>query len=420
MSLNAADSLYGHKDSITYKITVLPLTGAVINLLAIRILSYFYWRIAVFLTEKELHRTQNQYDESLSLKIYLFQFFNHYSCILYIALLKGKVIGHPAKYNRLFGLRQEECGPAGCMFELCLQLFIIMVGKQILYTIQEKMWEPLWSMMFTIWDMINKSKEKCDGQWCEDRKLNALDAMALFNEYLEVIIQFGFVTLFVVAFPLAPFFALLSNVLELRWDAEKFLRYYRRSIPKRARNIGMWHNVLNILARLSVLTNAFIIAFTSNFIPKLVYHFQAEEGVSYLNFTLAKFATKHFEIKPITSHESLYNETDICYYQAYRYPPDHEQKYMRSNLYWHVLAARLAFVVAFQNFAGCIQLFVDWCIPDVPARVKERIRQEEDLFSKILNKEKYRKPFSFERAVKELNVRRRKQTIPQINMEDER
>ena len=36
------------------------------------------------------------------------------------------------------------------------------------------------------------------------------------NEYLEMVIQFGFITMFSCAFPLAPFFALLNNTLDVR------------------------------------------------------------------------------------------------------------------------------------------------------------------------------------------------------------
>ena len=39
--------------------------------------------------------------------------------------------------------------------------------------------------------------------------------MALFDEYLEMIIHYGFVTIFVSAFPLAPFFALFNNIIEV-------------------------------------------------------------------------------------------------------------------------------------------------------------------------------------------------------------
>jgi len=56
----------------------------------------------------ELLRTQTEFDESLTIKIYLFQFVNYYTSIIYIAFLKGKNVGYPAKYFRIFNLRQEE------------------------------------------------------------------------------------------------------------------------------------------------------------------------------------------------------------------------------------------------------------------------------------------------------------------------
>lgn len=67
-----------------------------------------YDKVAMYLTEMELLRTQTEFDESLSTKIYLFQFVNYYTSIVYIAFVKGKNTGYPAKYLRIFGLRQEE------------------------------------------------------------------------------------------------------------------------------------------------------------------------------------------------------------------------------------------------------------------------------------------------------------------------
>jgi anoctamin-1 len=56
----------------------------------------------------ELLRTQTEFDDSLTLQIDLFHFVNYYASIFYIALLKGKYVGYPAKYNLVFGWRQEE------------------------------------------------------------------------------------------------------------------------------------------------------------------------------------------------------------------------------------------------------------------------------------------------------------------------
>ena len=51
-------------------------------------------------------------------------------------------------------------------------------------------------------------------------------------------IQFGFVTIFVAAFPLAPLFALLNNVIEIRSDANKFVTQLQRPMAVRAQDIG--------------------------------------------------------------------------------------------------------------------------------------------------------------------------------------
>ena len=53
-------------------------------------------------------------------------------------------------------------------------------------------------------------------QYVQDFMLAPTSNSLLFDEYLEIVIQFGFITIFVAAFPLAPLFALINNVLEIR------------------------------------------------------------------------------------------------------------------------------------------------------------------------------------------------------------
>lgn len=215
---------YGENESMSYQIIIqLPITTGLINLLVITILNFFYDYLAVFLTDFEYRRTQTEYDESLSLKIYLFQFINYYSSIFYIAFLKGKFVGTPHKYNTIFKLRQEECAPGGCLMELCIQLAIIMIGKQAINSVLEILLPFLMKTYRSFSTKFGLSKEQkhnedneenlvtCN-QWTADYKLLPWASMGLFEEYLEMIIQYGFVTLFVVAFPLAPLFALVNNI----------------------------------------------------------------------------------------------------------------------------------------------------------------------------------------------------------------
>lgn len=68
-------------------------------------------------------------------------------------------------------------------------------------------------------------------------------------------LQFGFITIFVAAFPLAPLFALLNNWMEIRLDAHKFVCETRRPVAERAQDIGVWFTILDALAQLAVISN---------------------------------------------------------------------------------------------------------------------------------------------------------------------
>ena len=58
------------------------------------------------------------------------------------------------------------------------------------------------------------------------------------NSFFLLVLQFGFVTIFVAAFPLAPIFALLNNIIEIRADANKFVTQLRRPMAARTATIG--------------------------------------------------------------------------------------------------------------------------------------------------------------------------------------
>lgn len=191
---------------------------------------------------------------------------------------------------------------------------------------------------------------------------------------LFIVLQYGFVTIFVAAFPLAPLFALLNNILEMRLDAKKLLTFYRRPVSQRVRDIGIWYRILDSIGKLSVITNVsklifcsetslvidgyitikhifqgFIIAFTSDFIPKLVYRLSVSADGSlngYLNYTLAYFNTSDFQ-KGSEPFQSQYNVT-ICRYPDFRAPPWSNVPYEKTTMYWLIMAARLAFVVIFE------------------------------------------------------------------------
>ena len=80
-----------------------------------------------------------------------------------------------------------------------------------------------------------------------------------FDDYSEMVTQFGYVALWSTIWPLAPLMSLLNNHIEARSDAFKIAVHVRRPIPVRTDTIGPWLESLSFLAWLSALTNSALV-----------------------------------------------------------------------------------------------------------------------------------------------------------------
>ena len=89
---------------------------------------------------------------------------------------------------------------------------------------------------------------------CSDRD-DTVPLIELLYWFPFLVIQFGFITVFVAAFPLAPLFALLNNWIEIRLDGSKYVSEVRRSVADRAQDIGIWYDILEFIANLAVISN---------------------------------------------------------------------------------------------------------------------------------------------------------------------
>ncbi|XP_016995231.2 anoctamin-6 isoform X3 [Drosophila takahashii] len=412
MAQRASHSILGSENSMTFKVMILPMTAGVIDLIVISLLDMVYSSLAVKLTNYEYCRTQTEYDESLTIKNYVFQFVNYYSSLFYIAFLKGKFVGYPAKYNRVLGFRQEECNPGGCLMELCMQLVIIMAGKQAVNAIVEMLIPYLMRTFKELsyrhgWYKSHQDQRLVPyNQFTEDYNLLPAENNSLYVEYLEMVVQFGFITLFSLAFPLAPLLALLNNVIEVRLDAIKMLRFLRRPVGMRARDIGVWHSIMTVVTRIAVASSAMIIAFSTNLIPKIVYAASMgdPELNNYLNFTLAVFNTKDFQVQPLLGGSQHVNET-VCRYTEFRNSPEDPHPYKRPMIYWKILTGRLAFIVIYQNIITMLQGILRWAVPDVSGRLLKRIKRENFLLREHIIE--YEKQHAMKMAHKEV------QEVPQ-------
>ena len=86
-----------------------------------------------------------------------------------------------------------------------------------------------------------------------------LDVYDVTVDYREMVIQFGYLSLFSVIWPLTACSFLVNNWVEARSDAMKIAIGSQRPIPWRADSIGPWLNALGFLSWLGSLTSAAIV-----------------------------------------------------------------------------------------------------------------------------------------------------------------
>ncbi|XP_036614967.1 anoctamin-2 [Trichosurus vulpecula] len=397
--ITAAAALSLNKSTHANVRATVTATAVLINLVVILILDEIYGAVAKWLTKIEVPRTEESFEQRLILKAFLLKFVNAYSSIFYVAFFKGRFVGRPGNYVYVFDdYRMEQCAPGGCLMELCIQLSIIMLGKQL---IQNNIFEIGIPKLKKLFRKLKDETEpgetdsmelKQPEQWDLDYSLEPYTGLT--PEYMEMIIQFGFVSLFVASFPLAPLFALLNNVIEVRLDAKKFVTELRRPDAVRTKDIGIWFDILSGIGKFSVISNAFVIAVTSDFIPRLVYQYSYSQNGTlhgFIDHTLSYFNVSQLKegTQPENSHFG--QEVLFCRFKDYREPPWAPNQYEFSKQYWSVLSARLAFVIIFQNLVMFLSVLVDWMIPDIPKDISDQIKKEKTLLVDFFLKEEHEK-----------------------------
>jgi hypothetical protein len=226
-----------------------PDYASLINSVGIQIFNAVYNMIAVKLTDNENYRTDTQYEDSLIFKLFGFQFVNSFASLYYIAFIQWYIFGTP-------------CELGSCLGDLCENVGIIFVTNLVVQNMTS-IYLP------RVMAAINKYKEGGSDALMSvpelqylmmpfDPQLDNIDA------YMTLARQFGYMVLFVVAFPAAPVLAYVSNYAQIRMDAFKFLNTYQRILPGGAQDIGTWQTVMTAISGAAVITNAALCVFVMN------------------------------------------------------------------------------------------------------------------------------------------------------------
>jgi hypothetical protein len=94
---------------------------------------------------------------------------------------------------------------------------------------------------------------------------------------MELVIQFGYIVLFSVVFPLGAFMSLISNSIQVK-SQMKNLVYFRRFKAEVSDGIGSWMTCLDTLSQVSIFLNCATLYFTSKVYILIFVGSLGEEG----------------------------------------------------------------------------------------------------------------------------------------------
>ncbi|XP_077568064.1 anoctamin-10-like, partial [Stigmatopora nigra] len=150
--------------------------------------------------------------------------------------------------------------------------------------------------------------------------------LGTFDDYLELFLLFGYISLFSSVYPQAAVLVLLNNITEIYSDAFKMCNLYKRPFSDPAANIGIWQLAFEAMSVIAIVTNCAIIGMSSEvraYFPNSEMHLMLwtvaiEHALLAFKFMLAFLVPdvpKHIQIKlarlDFESIEAL-KKRDIC------------------------------------------------------------------------------------------------------------
>mmetsp|Transcript_17896 Transcript_17896/g.28547 ORF Transcript_17896/g.28547 Transcript_17896/m.28547 type:complete len:521 (-) Transcript_17896:89-1651(-) len=247
--------------------------------LIVAMMNLLYGVLAWYLNEIDNYHTDSQFEEGLVAKIFCLKFVNSYSVLFYYAFLKQYDTVYPC--NNDLSLPQSLIDDSTCLAELRYQLLTLSISQVIMGNFFEYGFPYLVKKSGRIFLYVKKlclflcgksSRNEVvpdSTQWRRRSKVEKQYSMNTYNSPLsdfdELILQYGYLTMFIVVFPLGPLLAIVNNLVEKQLDLSKLFYSMKRPVPHGATGIGYWKLALSTIALISVVSNLLLL--TVNRVP---------------------------------------------------------------------------------------------------------------------------------------------------------
>ncbi|KOS18212.1 Uncharacterized protein ESCO_003221 [Escovopsis weberi] len=240
------------------------------------VFSSLLMRAAKFLTDRENYETMDAYNAALVQKQFVLNFLTSYMALSFTSFVYipfGHIL-HP--FLEFWGstaqtitlgavplpVQHFEANPD----RISNQMFYTTVTAQIINALTEVVVPYLTHKASAkAQEMQSKGTEQVKDHPEEAEFLRRvrdeaqLDVYNVTDDYREMVMQFGYLSLFSVSWPLTSLCFLINNWVEQRSDALKIAISSRRPIPWRADSIGPWLTAIGFLSWLGSISSAAIV-----------------------------------------------------------------------------------------------------------------------------------------------------------------
>jgi len=210
--------------------TTVGLTPTVLHVIVILGLNSLYRLVAEQLTEWENHRTEEDHEQSLIIKRFFFEAFDCYIALFYLAFAQFNLSAVRVELISLYSTDQFR----RVFLEAFLPYLLNLFNARSIKKDDE--------------DTEDENQEKKEEKIVNTGILRdlMLPEYEAFDDYLEMVIEFGYLLLFASAFPLASCLSLLCHLVEIKSDLFKVTRVVQRPLPRAVDSIGPWQTVLKV------------------------------------------------------------------------------------------------------------------------------------------------------------------------------
>eukprot|EP00397_Hematodinium_sp_SG-2012_P018520 GEMP01018977.1.p1 GENE.GEMP01018977.1~~GEMP01018977.1.p1 ORF type:complete len:820 (+),score=171.04 GEMP01018977.1:146-2605(+) len=236
--------------------------GAILITMQIKIFDFVWGKMAVWITNKENHKTNVRWQKSLVFKTVLVKFFNAMYPFLYYAFAKEYVEGCriPKMPN---ATKEEKIEAQMCACIAGLQLYIItffVVHLSIVCAMLCK------RMFFAKWKIDAERRKpgverNAYSYLHVQAKTDAFLGVDMISDYMDATVQFGLVVCFSVVLPVLTLFSIFSNMLEYRLLAYRQCYIVQRAHPTGCEGIGAWLDIFRMISCIAIVANAGLAVF---------------------------------------------------------------------------------------------------------------------------------------------------------------